>query len=53
MLKCESFLSSVFNVCFPPKCDGRIKIKTFSSDIKLLSAGLDSRQFLAYLLFSQ
>ena len=44
MLECESFPSSAFNdVCFLPKCDGRIKIKTFSSDIKLLSAGLDSR----------
>jgi len=41
MLECESFLSYVFNDgCFPPKCNDRIKIETFPSDIKLLSACL-------------
>ena len=44
MLECESVLNSVLNdVCFPPKCDDRIKIKIFFFDIKLLSARLDSR----------
>jgi len=44
---CGSSLSFVSNdVCFPPKYDDKIKIKTSSSsDIKLLSACSDSGQF--------
>jgi len=49
-MECGGFLSFVFNdVRFPPKCRDKIIIKTSSSDIKLLSARSDSRQF--FLLF--
>ena len=40
------FLEFVFNdVCFPPRCDNRMKIMTSPSDIKLPSALSDSRRF--------
>ena len=36
VLECKSFPSYVFkDACFPQECGDRIRIKTFSSDIKL------------------
>ena len=47
MLNAEVFLGYVFNdACFSSAREGRIKIKTFSSDIRASGARKDSRLIL-------